>query len=111
MTELAPYQGQASRTAVAQYLRMSTEKQIYSPANQAAAIAQYAHANGIKVGRTYSDEGRSGVRLEGRRALQKLLRTFRQAPLGLISGFGDSAIRLRPPMPPPIPVEPHDRPG
>lgn len=52
---------------------MSTERQIYSPANQAAAIAEYAQARGMQVVRTYSDEGRSGVRLEGRRALQRLL--------------------------------------
>jgi len=62
-----------ARIAVAQYLRMSTEKQLYSPANQASVIAQYADANGMKVIRTYSDEGRSGLRLEGRRALQRLL--------------------------------------
>lgn len=63
----------SSRIAVAQYLRMSTEKQLYSPANQATAIAQYARENRMTVVRTYSDEGRSGVRLEGRRALQRLL--------------------------------------
>ncbi|SEM54313.1 Site-specific DNA recombinase [Luteibacter sp. UNCMF331Sha3.1] len=73
MTKLSPPQSRASLMDVAQYLRMSTEKQIYSPVNQAAAIAQYARANGMKVVRTYSDEGRSGVRLEGRRALQRLL--------------------------------------
>jgi DNA invertase Pin-like site-specific DNA recombinase len=73
MSDLRPPEFSSSRMAVAQYLRMSSEKQIYSPANQAAVIAQYAHANGMKVVCTYSDEGRSGVRLEGRRALQRLL--------------------------------------
>jgi DNA invertase Pin-like site-specific DNA recombinase len=36
---------------------MSTEHQRYSPINQAAAIAAYAHAKGYEVVKTYADEG------------------------------------------------------
>jgi DNA invertase Pin-like site-specific DNA recombinase len=56
-----------------QYLRMSTEHQRYSLANQQAAIAEYAAVEGLEVIRTYSDAGKSGLRLNGRLQLQKLL--------------------------------------
>ena len=58
----------------AQYVRMSTEKQIYSTDNQMAAIASYALTNGFQIVQTYADEGRSGLQLKGRAALQALLR-------------------------------------
>lgn len=58
---------------VAQYLRMSTERQEYSPVNQAAAIAAYAAAHSMTIVRTYCDEGRSGLHLKGRIALQRLI--------------------------------------
>src|SRR5258708_5313279 len=57
----------------AQYLRMSREHQKYSPANQSAAIARYAQENGFEVVRTYQDDGRSGLTLQGRKGLQCLL--------------------------------------
>lgn len=62
---------------VAEYVRMSTDLQIYSPANQSAAIEAYADAHGMQVVRTYLDEGRSGLDLGGRHALQRLLRDVR----------------------------------
>lgn len=57
----------------AQYVRMSTEHQKYSTENQADAIAQYAKNRGIGIVRTYADEGKSGLRLEGRNALKLLI--------------------------------------
>lgn len=59
---------------VAQYMRMSTEHQRYSTENQAAAIASYAAAHGMRVVRTYEDSGKSGLSLKGRVALQALLK-------------------------------------
>jgi len=67
---------------VAQYLRMSTERQEYSPANQAAAIESYAEAHGMAIVRTYCDEGRSGLRLQGRIALQQLIKDIQQGHPG-----------------------------
>lgn len=61
------------RTSAAQYVRMSTDHQKYSTENQAEAIAAYALAHGMEVVRTYADEGRSGLSLEGREALKKLI--------------------------------------
>src|SRR4029077_16800079 len=57
----------------AQYVRMSTEHQRYSTQNQADAIRQYAERRGLEVVRTYADEGKSGLRLDGRHALKQLI--------------------------------------
>lgn len=57
----------------AEYVRMSTDFQQYSTANQQARIREYAAAAGYSVVRTYLDEGKSGLRLRGRYGLQQLL--------------------------------------
>jgi DNA invertase Pin-like site-specific DNA recombinase len=57
----------------AQYVRMSTEHQKYSTENQSEAIQQYAVRRRIEIVRTYADEGKSGLRLEGRAALKQLI--------------------------------------
>jgi len=57
----------------AQYLRMSTEHQQYSSDNQAAAIRQYADEKGFEIVSTYSDEGKSGITVGGRRGLLQLI--------------------------------------
>jgi DNA invertase Pin-like site-specific DNA recombinase len=58
---------------VAQYVRMSTDHQRYSTENQRDAIATYAADHGMVVITTYMDEGKSGLRLDGRDALQQLI--------------------------------------
>ena len=58
----------------AQYIRMSTEHQRYSPDNQRAAIASFAAARGYEIVATYFDDGKSGLTLAGRPALKQLLR-------------------------------------
>lgn len=57
----------------AQYVRMSTDMQVYSTANQRDAIAAYAQKHGLEVVRTYIDEGRSGLSVAGRDGLNRLL--------------------------------------
>ena len=57
----------------AEYVRMSTEHQRYSTENQSDVIRQYAARHGIEIVRTYADEGKSGLRLEGRDALKRLI--------------------------------------
>jgi DNA invertase Pin-like site-specific DNA recombinase len=52
---------------------MSTEHQRYSTENQSDAIAHYAEQRGIKIVRTYSDEGKSGLRIQGRDGLKQLI--------------------------------------
>jgi DNA invertase Pin-like site-specific DNA recombinase len=63
----------AARVHAAEYVRMSTEHQQYSTENQADVIRSYAAARGIKIVRTYADEGRSGLRIDGRDALKSLI--------------------------------------
>ena len=57
----------------AQYVRMSTEHQQYSTHNQADKIKEYAERRGIEIVRTYADDGKSGLSIGGRAALQKLI--------------------------------------
>lgn len=58
----------------AQYVRMSTEHQQYSTENQGDKIREYAAHRNIEIIRTYADEGKSGLRMEGRASLQKLIK-------------------------------------
>jgi DNA invertase Pin-like site-specific DNA recombinase len=53
---------------------MSTDHQRYSTENQAEAIKQYADRRGIVIVRTYADEGKSGLQLDGRDGLSKLIK-------------------------------------
>jgi DNA invertase Pin-like site-specific DNA recombinase len=57
----------------AQYVRMSTEHQKYSTENQSEAIARYAAHRNFSIVRTYADEGKSGLKLDGRDALRHLI--------------------------------------
>ena len=61
------------RGRAAQYVRMSTDHQKYSIANQAALIATYALAHDLTIVRSYEDAGRSGLSTEGRGALLRLI--------------------------------------
>lgn len=63
----------AAPSRAAQYVRMSTDHQRYSTENQAEAIARYAAARGMEIVRTYADDGKSGLNIEGRDALQRLI--------------------------------------
>lgn len=63
----------APKVRAAEYVRMSTEHQKYSTDNQSEAIHRYAEKRGYEIVRTYADEGKSGLNLGGRLALQRLL--------------------------------------
>ena len=70
----------------AQYVRMSTEHQQYSTENQSDKIREYAARRNINIVRTYADEGKSGLRIDGRQALQQLISDVqaRNADFGII---------------------------
>ena len=70
--EVAPDEAIKVIPAVA-YVRMSTDHQKYSTENQLDVIRNYASARNIEVLRVYEDSGRSGLRLDGREALQTLI--------------------------------------
>ncbi len=57
----------------AEYVRMSTESQQFSIANQSAKIREYADQHGMRIVRTYADPGKSGLTIAGRKALQRLI--------------------------------------
>lgn len=67
-----PASDRAKRAA--QYVRMSTEHQRYSTENQSDAIRKYAEQKGLEIVRTYADEGKSGLRLDGREGIKALIR-------------------------------------
>lgn len=64
--------------SVAQYVRMSTEHQRYSTENQTVVIAEYAAKHGMRIVRSYQDEGKSGLNIEGREGLRSLLDDVQQ---------------------------------
>ena len=90
----------ATAVRAAEYVRMSTERQEYSTESQTEVIRQFAAGRGIDIVRTYADEGRSGLTLEGRPELQRLLDDVRSGaadfttilvryqPLGPLPGCG-----------------------
>jgi DNA invertase Pin-like site-specific DNA recombinase len=57
----------------AQYVRMSTEHQQYSTENQADVLREYASGRGIEIVRTFTDSGKSGLRVDGRDGLKDLI--------------------------------------
>jgi DNA invertase Pin-like site-specific DNA recombinase len=64
---------QGSIFRAAEYVRMSTEHQQYSTENQADKIREYAAKRGIEIVKTYADAGKSGLSIDGREALQRLI--------------------------------------
>jgi DNA invertase Pin-like site-specific DNA recombinase len=66
-----PSRSEVSR--VAEYVRMSTEHQQYSTENQGQVIRQYAERRGMNIVRTYTDAGKSGLKIDGRSALKQLI--------------------------------------
>lgn len=57
----------------AMYVRMSTDHQKYSTENQADAIREYAACFQMEIVKTYTDSGKSGLKLDGRDALKGLI--------------------------------------
>jgi len=64
---------ETKKTRAAEYLRMSTEHQKYSTENQADRIRQYADQYSMEIVKTYADEGKSGLSIEGRGGLKQLI--------------------------------------
>ena len=66
-------QSDAEKRRAVEYVRMSTEHQQYSTENQRQVISQYAERRGMIIVRTYTDAGKSGLRMDGRDALKQLI--------------------------------------
>ncbi|MCA3013834.1 MAG: recombinase family protein [Myxococcaceae bacterium] len=52
---------------------MSTEHQQYSTENQADVLREYATRRGLEIVRTFTDSGKSGLRIDGRNGLKDLI--------------------------------------
>jgi len=65
---------ESSPGRAAAYMRMSTEHQQYSTSNQMDVIREYAKRRGLEIVKEYSDEGKSGLNIQGRDSLARMLR-------------------------------------
>ena len=60
------------------YVRMSTEHQQYSTSNQKDVICEYANRRGLTAVKEYSDEGKSGLNIQGRDSLAQMIRDVQE---------------------------------
>jgi len=60
------------------YVRMSTDHQKYSTQNQEEVIRKYADDRNLDIIKTYADEGKSGLKIDGRKALRNLITDVQQ---------------------------------
>lgn len=65
--------GERGMKTAAMYVRMSTDHQKYSTENQEDAIREYAQRRNIEIIAIYADQGKSGLDIGGREALQRLI--------------------------------------
>ena len=56
------------------YVRMSTEHQQYSTSNQMDVLREFAKRRGLEIVKEYSDEGKSGLNIQGRDSLSQMIR-------------------------------------
>ena len=64
---------QAPSNRAAVYVRMSTEHQQYSTNNQLDVIQEYALRRNLEIVIKYSDEGKSGLNIQGRDSLARMI--------------------------------------
>ena len=96
--------GTANQTLnrAAAYVRMSTEHQQYSTSNQMDVIREYANRRGLEIVKEYSDEGKSGLNIQGRDSLVQLIRDVQTGAALFscilvydVSRWGVSKIRMK----------------
>jgi len=66
----------------AAYVRMSTEHQQYSTQNQFDVIREFATRRGMEIIKVYSDEGKSGLNIEGRDQLAQMIADVQNGAAG-----------------------------
>ena len=69
-------------TLAAAYVRMSTEHQQYSTQNQMDVILEYAKKRGLEIVKEYSDEGKSGLNIQGRDSLAQMIKDVQGGNVG-----------------------------
>jgi DNA invertase Pin-like site-specific DNA recombinase len=75
-------QAEQRQRRAAMYVRMSTDHQKYSTENQAAAIEKYAGQRNITIVATYADEGKSGLTIDNRDSLKRLIADVQSGKAG-----------------------------
>ena len=70
---LEPGKTSSAPIRAAAYVRMSTEHQQYSTNNQMDVIKEYAVRRNMEIVATYSDEGKSGLNIQGRDSLTRMI--------------------------------------
>lgn len=66
----------------AAYVRMSTDHQKYSTENQLTAMQRYAEQRGFIISEVFEDSGRSGLKVDGREGLQRLMSSVQSGSAG-----------------------------
>lgn len=69
----------------AAYVRMSTEHQQYSTSNQMDVIRDYAKCRGMQIAKEYSDEGKSGLNIQGRESLAQMIQDVQDGKINFSS--------------------------
>lgn len=69
----------------AAYVRMSTEHQQYSTSNQMDVIREFAKRRGLEIVKEYSDEGKSGLNIQGRDSLAQMIRNVQDGEINFSS--------------------------
>lgn len=73
---------QSQPNLAAVYVRMSTEHQQYSTSNQMDVIRDYAKRRGLEIAKEYSDEGKSGLNIQGRDSLAQMIKDVQDGEAG-----------------------------
>jgi DNA invertase Pin-like site-specific DNA recombinase len=71
---MSPTDTEQNADPAAAYVRMSTEHQQYSTQNQMDVIRDYAKRRALTIVKEYSDEGKSGLKIQGRDSLAQMIR-------------------------------------
>src|SRR3984957_4532930 len=69
----------------AAYVRMSTEHQQYSTSNQMDVIREYAKRREMQIVKEYSDEGKSGLNIQGRESLAQMIKDVQDRKINFSS--------------------------
>ena len=69
----------------AAYVRMSTEHQQYSTSNQMDVIREYAKRREMQIVKEYSDEGKSGLNIQGRESLARMIQDVQNGQINFSS--------------------------
>src|ERR1700719_1824777 len=71
--------------SAAAYVRMSTEHQQYSTSNQMDVILEYAKRREMQIVKEYSDEGKSGLNIQGRESLARMIQDVQNGQINFSS--------------------------